>query len=359
MPLHPDVLGFVRSYVAPNAAAMAQGVGPSPKEVLYAAGRHDLAGLLLPVEYGGADASHVDFVDAVEQIAAACASTSVILDVHLSVAVYPLLLLGNEAQKQEFLPGMASGERLGAFALTEAQSGSDAAGMQASARRSGTTYRLSGSKVFITNGGAADVAIVVLRTSQDKSGISAFILDCTTPGVSWGAPLHKMGLRGSMTRELILEDVEIDASCRLGDEGDGFKIAMRALDVGRFGIAAQAVGIAHAAVTGMAVNGQVDEMLLATLGAQVSAARQLCLFAALLADAGQPLTEAAAIAKLYATDVCVAATQAAVDFAAPASGADDHPAAIRFRDAKASQIYEGTNQIQRVVVARQLLRGGA
>jgi acyl-CoA dehydrogenase len=352
---------YVEEVVRPQAAAMAAGRGPTPDEVVRAAGAHGVAGLLVPAEYGGAGAGHVQFARFIEAVARVCASTAIILDVHLSVGSEPLLLFGSTEQLRHYLPTLASGRCTTAFALTEPDSGSDAAGLSTRAERDRDGYRLSGNKVFITNCGAAGLYVVMARTGAGRHGITAFIVDAQSPGLRFGEPLHKMGLAGSWTAELILDGVPVAASNRLGEEGAGFGIAMATLDSGRVGISAQAVGIAQGcldaivACAGMAGT-LIDETLLADIHARTAASRLLTIDAARLADARVSMTREAAIAKLYATDTCVAAAHAAVELCAPDSARADHPAAVRLRDAKASQIYEGTNQVQRMVIARALLR---
>jgi alkylation response protein AidB-like acyl-CoA dehydrogenase len=352
---------FVDEVIRPNAAAMARGEGPHPDAVVRAAGDRGLAGLLLPVEHGGAGASHLEFARFVEAVARVCASSAVILDVHLSVGSEPLLMFGTDAQLRRHLPPIASGQHTAAFALTEPGSGSDAAGLSTKAEREGDAYRLTGTKAFITNSGAAHVYLVLARTAPGRQGITAFIVGADSAGLRAGAPLHKMGLAGSWTAELVLDGVRVEAADRLGDEGMGFRVAMSALDSGRIGISAQAVGIAQGCVDDVVAAARpgrdVDETLLADIHARTVGARLLTAHAARLADAGEPMTREASIAKLYATDTCVAAAIAAVELCAPQSARDDHPSAIRMRDAKASQIYEGTNQVQRMVIARALLGG--
>jgi alkylation response protein AidB-like acyl-CoA dehydrogenase len=355
------VTAFVDEVVRPNAAAMAAGTGPRPDALVRAAGERGLAGLLLPREHGGAGASHVEFARFIEAVARVCASSSVILDVHLSVGSEPLLLFGTPKQLRRHLPRLASGTWTGAFALTEPGSGSDAAALVTQAERDGDGYRLSGSKAFITNCGVAGVYVVMARTAPGTDGITAFIVPADSPGLSFGEPLHKMGLAGSWTGELILDGVRVGANARLGDEGTGFRVAMAALDSGRIGISAQAVGIAQGCIDDIVahhhtVQTATDETRLADVHAATAAARLLTEHAARLADRGAPFTRDASVAKLHATDTCVAAAHAAVELCAPDSAADRHPAAIRFRDAKACQIYEGTNQVQRMVIARALLR---
>jgi len=358
------VVHFVDSVIAPIAPAMARGAGPSPKDIASAAGEAGLAGILTPHELGGAGGSHQDFAYFVESVARACASSAVILDVHLSVGTEPILLFGSAEQKHRYLPALARGEMLAGFALTEAAGGSDAAALQTRAERDGNGYRLSGAKTFITSAGAADLYVVIARTGEGTGGISAFLVESAWKGVSTGAPFHKMGLHGSWTGELILDSVHVPVANRLGDEGVGFRVAMAALDSGRVGISAQAVGIAQGALDvvvstsrlRLGRSGAVDEVTLADLEAQTVASRLLTRHAAALVDSGERVTLEASVAKLYSTDTCVAVAQHAVDMCAPESADEYHPVAIRFRDAKACQIYEGTNQIQRMVIARQLLR---
>jgi alkylation response protein AidB-like acyl-CoA dehydrogenase len=349
--------------LTPIAAAMARGDGPSPKRIVEAAGEAGFAGILTPEAFGGAGGTHSEFIELIEAVARADASCAVILDVHLSVGTEPLLVFGNDDQKSRYLPRLAAGEWLGAFALTEAAGGSDAVALRTRAVRNGDAYILDGAKAFITGAGDADLYIVMARTGEGARGVSAFLVEAAWPGVSFGTPLAKMGLHGSWTGELVLDGVRVPAANRLGDEGVGFTVAMSALDSGRVGISAQAVGIAQGALDAAIEASRrrqdagldVDVTALADMEVRTAASRQLTRYAAALVDAGRRVTIDAAIAKLYSTDTCVAVAQAAVDICAPESGVDDHPAAVRFRDAKACQIYEGTNQIQRVVIARNLL----
>jgi len=358
------VASFVGEVVAPIAPAMARGEGPHPKRVIEAAGEAGLAGILTAVDYGGAGGTHVDFIQLIEAIARADASTAVIVDVHLSVGTEPIIVFGNDDQKSRYLPRLASGEWLAAFALTEPAGGSDAAAVQTRAVLDGDAYVLDGSKAFITSAGDADLYIVMARTGSGARGVSAFLVESAWPGVNAGTPLTKMGLHGSWTAELVFDAVRVPVTNRLGEEGIGFAVAMSALDSGRVGISAQAVGIAQgsldAAIACSRIRGDaglpVDATALADMEVRTAASRQLTRHAAALVDAGQRVTLPASVAKLYSTDTCVAVAQAAVDLCAPESAADDHPAATRFRDSKACQIYEGTNQIQRVVIARHLLR---
>lgn len=359
------IAGFVRDVIAPIAPALARGEGPHPKQIIEAVGEAGLAGVLTPIAYGGAGGTHRDFIELIESIARVDASAAVIVDVHLSVGTEPLIVFGNDDQKSRYLPRLASGAWLAGFALTEPVGGSDAAAMQTRAVRDGDAYVLDGSKAFITSAGDADLYIVMARSGDSERGISAFLVESSSPGVSAGTPLAKMGLHGSWTAELVLDGVRVPAANRLGDEGIGFRVAMSALDSGRVGISAQAVGIAQGALDAAIASSRLrrelgvahDKTTLADMEVRTAASRQLTRYAAALVDAGERVTLDASIAKVYSTDTCVAVAQAAVDLCAPESASDDHPAAVRFRDAKACQIYEGTNQIQRMVIARQLFSG--
>src|SRR5580704_19689713 len=334
------IAGFVADAIVPIAPAMARGDGPSPKRIVEAAGEAGLAGILTPEAYGGAGGSHRDFIQLIEAVARADASCAVILDVHLSVGTEPLLVFGNHDQKLRYLRRLAAGEWLAAFALTEAAGGSDAVALRTRAVRDGDSYVLDGAKAFITGAGGADLYIVMARTAEGSRGVSAFLVEAAWPGVSAGTPLAKMGLHGSWTGELILDGVRVPAINRLGDEGVGFTVAMSALDSGRVGISAQAVGIAQGALDAAVAASRrrsdsgwdVDATALADMEVLTAAARQLTRNAAALVDAGRPVTLDAAIAKLYSTDACVAVAQSAVDLCAPESELDDHPAAVRFRD---------------------------
>ncbi len=351
---------FVEEVVRPGAPTMARGDGPTPQELVRAAGERGLAGLLLPRRHGGADASHVEFARFIEDVARVCAGSAVILDVHLSVGSEPLLLFGDEEQLRRHLPGIASGAVTAAFALTEPGSGSDAAALSTRAERDGDGYRLTGTKAFITNCGAAGIYVVLARVGPGHEGITAFIVDAASAGLQCGEPLHKMGLRGSWTGELVLDGVFVDARDRLGAEGAGFAVAMAALDSGRVGISAQAVGLAQGCLDDIRCGvprERADTGLVADVEARTQAARLLTAHAAHLADLQLPMTREASIAKLFATDTAVAAAIAAVDLCAPESARSEHPSAVRLRDAKAGQIYEGTNQVQRMVIGRALLRG--
>jgi alkylation response protein AidB-like acyl-CoA dehydrogenase len=282
----------------------------------------------------------------------------------------PILVYGTEAQKQRWLPRLASGELLGAFALTEPGAGSDAASLRTTAKAVDGGYVLNGSKTFITNLGRAGTYIVMARTGgPGATGVSAFVVEAGTAGLRCGRAFDKMGLNGSPTGELHLEDCRVDADALLGREGQGFAIAMSALDAGRIGISAQALGLAEGALEDAIeylrqrqqfgqplVEFQGLQFMLADMATQVEAARLLVYRAAALCDAGQPFTREASMAKLFCTDTAMRVTIDAVQLLGGYGYIEEYPMARRMRDAKASQIYEGTNQVQRVVIARQLLQ---
>ena len=321
-------------------------------------------GVLIPREYGGAGLDALAFAICIEELAQACASTAVIVDVHTSVGTEPILLFGDEEQKRRWLPRLASGELLGAFALTEPAAGSDAASLQTTARRNGNGYVLNGTKVFITNIGRAGLYVVFARTGPEEkaAGVTAFLIPADTPGVRVGQVFEKMGLHGSPTGELVLDDVNVPAGNRLGGEGGGFTVAMRALDSGRIGISGQALGIAQAAVDEaralMRERGheQGDDFTLADMATRVESARLLAYHAAWLCSRGRPFTSQASMAKLHSTDTAMQVVLDAVQIAGDHGTVAGSPFERHVRDAKALQIYEGSNQVQRLVIARTLFR---
>jgi alkylation response protein AidB-like acyl-CoA dehydrogenase len=276
----------------------------------------------------------------------------------------PILLFGTEEQRRRWLPPLASGELLGAFALTEPAAGSDAASLKASARRNGNGYILNGTKVFITNIGHAGLYVVFARTGPDEraGGISAFLVPADAPGLRVGQVFKKMGLHGSPTGELVLEDVVVPAANRLAAEGEGFTVAMRALDSGRIGISGQALGIAQAAVDesrsllAERERAQGDDFLLADMATRLESARLLAYHAAWLCSNGRPFTRQASMAKLHCTDTAMQLALDGVQLAGEEGVFAGSPFERHVRDAKALQIYEGSNQVQRVVIARDLLR---
>ncbi|MEO8744286.1 MAG: acyl-CoA dehydrogenase family protein [Candidatus Dormibacter sp.] len=337
-----------------------------PEEAIRASAEAGLMGVLIPREYGGAGLDALAFALCIEELAQACASTSVIVDVHTSVGSEPILLFGTEEQKRQWLPRLASGELLGAFALTEPAAGSDAASLKTSARPNGGGYVLNGTKVFITNIGRAGLYVVFARTGPEDraAGVSAFLVPADAPGVRVGQVFKKMGLHGSPTGELVLEDVEVPAANRLSAEGQGFTVAMRALDSGRIGISGQALGIAQAAldesrallVSRAQERGQGDDFMLADMATRLESARLLAYHAAWLCSQGRQFTRQASMAKLHCTDTAMQLAIDALQLAGEEGAVSGSPFERHVRDAKALQIYEGSNQVQRVVIARELLR---
>lgn len=364
------VRDFARNVVQPRAEEIDRS-GRFPADLVKQAADLDLLGIVIPEQYGGTGLDHVSFALFIEEIAAVSGALAVILDVHTSVGSEPILDWGTEEQKARWLPRLASGELLGAFALTEPESGSDAASLQTTADRRGNEYVLNGTKTFITNMGEAGLYIVMARTGGPGArGISAFVVERGTEGLQFGAPMHKMGLNGSPTGEVILEDVVVPAENMLGPEGSGFKVAMKALDSGRIGISAQAVGLARGAFD-LAVayaQGRVQfgrsiaqfeglQFMVADMATAIDAARLMTWQAAAACDRGEDFTHLAAMAKLFATDTAMWVTTDAVQIFGGYGYIKEFPVERFMRDAKATQIYEGTNQIQRIVIARELLRG--
>lgn len=366
------VRDFAQGMVAPRAAGIDH-ENRFPGDLVQHAAELDLLGIVIPAEYGGAGLDHVCFTLLIEEIAAVSGTLAVIVDVHTSVGSEPILDFGTEEQKQRYLPRLARGEILGAFALSEPDYGSDAAHLATSARSVSGGYRLSGTKTFITNVGQAGLYIVMARVDGEPGarGISAFLVESDASGVHCGEPMHKMGLRGSSTGELVLDNVEVPQENLLGQRGEGFKVAMRALDSGRIGISAQAVGLARGALDlatsysaerrqfGQAISRfEGIQFMVADLATAVDASRLMTWEAAAACDAGQPFTQRAAMAKLMSTDTAMRVTTDAVQILGGYGYIKEFPAERYMRDAKATQIYEGTNQIQRVVIARELLKSG-
>ncbi|MFD1427201.1 acyl-CoA dehydrogenase [Kroppenstedtia sanguinis] len=334
-------------------------------------GQLGMTGIPWPEEVGGVDSDFLSYVIAVEELSRVCASTGVTLSAHLSLASWPIYKFGNPEQKERFLRPLAEGAQLGAYGLTEPGSGSDAAGMRTTAVREGDAYILNGNKIFITNGGEAEIYVVFAVTDPEKKhhGVTAFIVEKGTPGFSIGKKEQKLGIRSSPTTEIIFEDCRIPVENRLGEEGQGFKIAMMTLDGGRNGIAAQAVGIAQGALDAATAYAkerkqfgkpigklQGIQFKLADMATQIEAARLLTYQAAWLESQGLPYGKASAMAKLYAGDAAMQVTTEAVQVFGGYGYTREYPVERFMRDAKITQIYEGTNEIQRVVIANHLLK---
>ncbi|TMF57739.1 MAG: acyl-CoA dehydrogenase [Chloroflexi bacterium] len=358
--------------VEPRAAAIDES-GEFPWDIKDLFAKHDILGIPFPPEYGGVSGSALSTILAIEEISKFCATSSLILAVQ-SLGSLPITLAGSEAQKRKFLPPLARGEQLAAYALTEPGSGSDAGGMRTRATRQGDQYVISGSKTFITGGSVADIVIVFARTDQDGDApardISAFIVDKQSPGFRVGKLEKKLGIRGSPTAQLFFEDMVVPAANRLGSEGDGFRIAMRVLDHSRPGIAAQALGIAEGALDlarryarerkqfGQPISAfQGIQFMLADMATQVEAARVLTYTAGDALDRRQPgISLTSSMAKLHASDTAMRVTTDAVQILGGYGYLREFPAERMMRDAKITQIYEGTNEIQRLVIARELLK---
>ncbi|MDN3018115.1 acyl-CoA dehydrogenase [Paenibacillus sp. BSR1-1] len=361
------VRDFAENEIAPFIEKMEK--GEFPREVLRKMGELGLMGIPVPEKYGGAEMDFTSYIIAINELSKVSATIGVILSVHTSVGTNPILYFGTEEQKQKYLPKMASGEYLGAFCLTEPSSGSDAASLKSRAVRSGDHYVINGSKVFITNGGEADVYIVFAKTNPElgSRGISAFIVEKGTPGLVIGKDEKKMGLHGSRTVQLTFEDMRVPAENLLGAENDGFKIAMANLDVGRIGIAAQALGIAEAALSAATAYAKDRQQFgkpiaaqqgigfkLADMATSVEAAKLLVYRAADLRARGVKCGLEASMAKLYASRTAVEVATEAIQVFGGYGYTEDYPVERYFRDAKITEIYEGTSEIQRIVISKNL-----
>ena len=343
-----------------------------PTEIIRKLGAQGFMGIPIPAEYGGAGADFLTYILCVEEVSRACASTGVILAVHTSVGTFPILNFGTAEQKQKYVPKLAAGEYVGAFALTEPDAGSDASALRTLAKKDGDDYVLNGTKIFISNGGHAQVYTVFATVDRalGAKGITAFLVEKDTPGFRVGAIEKKMGLNADVTTELIFEDCRIPASQRLGKEGEGFKIAMSLLDGGRIGIGAQGLGIAQAAFDEALKYAQSREQFnqpifnfqaiafkLAEMATQIAAARLLVYQAAFRKENGLPNGKQASMAKMFATDTAMAVATEAVQMLGGYGYSREYPVERLMRDAKITQIYEGTNQIQRLVIAKALEKG--
>jgi len=356
--------------IAPRAAEIDRS-GAFPEDIRQLLAEHDILGLPYPVEHGGLGADLLTQCLAIEQIARACVTSSLILSVH-ALASLPLLLVGTDAQKARFFPDLASGKKLAAFALTEPEAGSDAAALRTRAIREGDGYHISGTKRFITNGSVAGLITVFAVTDPDAprhKRMSAFAVEVPADGFKVARLEHKLGIRGSPTAELNFDGVRVDEDRLIGEEGQGWELAMATLDRSRPGIAAQAVGIAQGALDVAAQYArerkqfgkkigefQMIQAMLADMDARTEAARQLTYKACTEIEAKAPdASRWAAIAKLTAGDTAVAVTSDAVQVLGGYGYTEDYPVERMLRDAKITQIYEGTQQIQRLVIARALL----
>ena len=345
--------------------------GAFPHETVKRLGELGFMGVAVPETYGGAGADTVCYAIAMEEVSRACASTGVIMSVNNSLVCDPLLAFGTESQKQQYLVPLARGENLGCFCLSEPNAGSDAANQETTARRDGAAYLLTGTKNFISNGAEADVALAFASLDRSKGhhGIAAFLVERSFPGFTVAKLEKKLGIKGSSTAQIVLDNCRVPAENRLGKEDEGFKIAMATLDGGRIGIAAQAVGIARAAFEAARDHAkarvqfgkpiatlQAIQFMLADMATEIEAARLLTYRAALLKDAGRRFTSEAAMAKLYASEAAMRITTKAIQVHGGYGYMLDYPVQRFFRDAKITEIYEGTSEIQRLVIAGHLLK---
>ncbi|WP_075618395.1 acyl-CoA dehydrogenase [Paenisporosarcina indica] len=363
------VRDFAKKEIEPNIEKMER--GEFPREILSKMAELGLMGITIPEKYGGSEMDFVSYIIAIHELSKVSAVVGVILSVHTSVGTNPILYFGNEVQKQKYVTKLAAGEYLGAFCLTEPSAGSDIGSMKSKAVKDGDHYKINGSKVFITNGGEADVYIVFASTDQAQGsrGISAFIVDKDTPGLIIGKDEHKMGLHGSRTVQLTFEDMRVPVENLIGEEGDGFKIALANLDVGRIGIAAQALGIAEAAFE--ASVGYAKERVqfgkpiaaqqgvgfkIADMATAVEASKLLVYRAADLRSRGIACGKEASMAKLFASKTAVDNSIEAVQVFGGYGYTEDYPVERYFRDAKVTEIYEGTSEIQRLVIGKHLIK---
>lgn len=361
---------FSRKVVAATAAKRDR-TKEFPAENFRQMGELGLMGMMIPEEYGGESADTISYVLALSEIAYACASTAVVMSVQNSIVCESFNKFGTEEQKQEYLILLASGEIIGAFGLTEPEAGSDPVSQQTTAIKDGENYIINGTKRFVTSGKHAKVCLVTAKTDESKGhkGISCFIIPKGTPGLEVGHVEDKMGLRASDTTDLILENCRVPAANMLGKEGDGFKIAMSGLDSGRIGIAAQSCGVAMAAFDaaikyakkrrqfGSAISKhQAIRFQIADMATQIEAAKQLTFSAASRKDRGEAYTKEASIAKLFASEMVNEVTARAIQIHGGYGFTKDYDVERYYRDARVFTIYEGTSEIQRVVISNQVLK---
>ncbi len=342
-----------------------------PAESIKKMAELGLLGLGLPEEYGGSGGGETEVCIATEEISRVCAATGTIFLASTGLAAHPICTFGTEEQKKKFVTPIATGKKIAAFALTETGAGSDPSSLQTTAIRRDNGYVLNGTKIFITNGAEAEVILVFASTDKSlkHKGITAFVVEKGTPGFSVGKLEHKLGIRGSSTAELIFDNCGIPAENRIGNEGEGFKIALNAIDASRVVVAAQAVGIARGAFEralsyakerqqfGQPIaNFQAIQWMLADMATQIDAARLLTYRAAWLQDSGQPFIKEASMAKVYASEVSMFVTSKAIQILGGYGYCKEYPLERYLRDAKITEIYEGTSEMQRMTIARQLLK---
>ncbi len=361
---------FAEKQVAPSVAERDEH-GEFSREIFDAMGEMGLTGICFPEQYGGADGDVLSYILAVEELSKVDDGIGITLSATVSLCAWPIFAYGTEEQKQKYLAPLLEGTKMGAFGLTEPNAGTDAASQQTVAVLEGDHYVINGSKIFITNAGEAETYVIFAMTDKSKGvkGISAFIIEKGMPGFTFGKKEHKMGINTSITMELVFQELKVPKENMLGKEGDGFKIAMSTLDGGRIGVAAQALGIAQAALDHAVkyskervqfgkpiASNQAIAFMLADMATKVDAARLLVYRAASLKDKGLPYSKEAAMAKLYASDAAMAVTTDAVQIFGGYGYSREYPVERLMRNAKITQIYEGTNQVQRMVISGALLR---
>ncbi len=361
---------FAQKEVLPKAAELDE-TGRFPEELVRKMGELGLMGMGVPEQYGGAGMDTICYVLAMEEISRACASTGVIMSVNNSLVCDPILKFGSEEVKKKYLVPLASGKKLGCFGLTEPGAGSDAGSQKTTAVLSGDHYIVNGTKNFITNGPQADCCVLFTMTDKEKQhkGITAFVVDMKWPGVTVGKHEKKLGIKASATSSLVFEDVKVPAGNMLGKVGDGFKVAMATLDGGRIGIAAQALGIARASLEdalayakerkqfGQPIaNFQAIQWMIADMATEIDAARLLTFRAAWLKDRKARHSKESSMAKLYASEAAMRAGIKGIQIHGGYGYIKEYPAERHFRDAKITEIYEGTSEIQRLVIASAMLK---
>jgi butyryl-CoA dehydrogenase len=364
----------VREFAASEVKPLARELDDTchfPRENFRKAAELGLTGVAFPEQYGGAGFDHIGYSIVIEEISRACASTGVILSVQNSLYCDPVYRFGNEEQKKKFLEPYLRGEKIGCYALTEPQAGSNAAALQTKAVLKGDKYVINGTKAWITNGGAADAAVVYVNTHPEKGekGITAIVVEKGTPGFAVGKDEKKLGIHATACTELVFTDCEVPATNRLGNEGDGYKVALSTLDGGRIGIAAQACGIAQGALDealkysqermafGQPIsNFQAIQFMLADMATEIDAARLLIRRAAWKQDTGARFSMDAAMAKLFASEMSTRVTHKAMQIHGGYGYSHEYPVERMYRDARITEIYEGTSEIQRLVIAAWVLK---
>jgi len=361
---------FAEKEVAPIAAELDK-KEEYPTKTLEKMAKLGLLGIIIPPEYGGAGLDTISYAIVIEEISRKCASTGVITSVHNSLTAWPIIKYGTDQQKKKYLPILAKGEKIGAFAGTEPNAGSDLGAMQTTAKLKGNKYIINGSKTFITSGTKAGIIIVFAVTDKaaGPKGLSAFIVESNMKGYKVGSVFEKLGINASQTSELIFEDMEVPKENLLGAEGDGFKIALSTLDGGRIGIAAQAVGIAQAALDESVnyakqrqqfgkpiASFQAIQWMIADMATRIEAARYLVYNAAYKKDKGERISKEAAMAKLFASETAMDVVIKAVQIHGGYGYTKEYTVERLFRDAKITEIYEGTSEVQRMVISGSLLK---